>query len=376
MNGIAIMLCCLASVVVCNQAVAEGSIVPESGYDWVQKERTAWPTGEWSMAESAEQGFDRGKLADALQLARDDRYFRALLVVRNGFLVTEEYMNGGGRDQSTEIWSATKSLISALIGIAIAEGHIKSLDDRMLEYLPGYPELEDLTIRHVLMHTTGLAWEEEGDEFVGWIESEDWVLNALQRKRLHPPGDSLLYSSGNSHLLSALILTATGMSPGDYASEHLFGPLGINFQRRSADNRVDAWDDFLVHTPGTWKLDARGIEVGAFGLALTAREMAKFGYLYLNKGRWGDNTLVPGNWVEESTRDHVLRSENFGFGYHWVVARRGGRLAFNADGWGGQIICVVPSLDMVVVIKSEAESPSGHPYYEIMARVIESANRD
>lgn len=101
--------------------------------------------------------------------------------------------------------------------------------------------------------------------------------------------------------------------------------------------------------------------------------MAKFGLLYLNKGRWGDKQLVPEQWIEESTRDHVLRSHNFGFGYHWVVARRGGHLAFNADGWGGQIICVVPSLDMVIVIKSEAESPGSHAYYDVLARVIEAA---
>jgi len=117
-----------------------------------------------------------------------------------------------------------------------------------------------------------------------------------------------------------------------------------------------------------------GIEVGAFGLSLTARDMAKFGYLYLNRGRWDDEQLVPEHWGEESTRDHILRNSNFGFGYHWVVARRGGHLAFNADGWGGQIICVVPSLDMVVVIKSDAERPGDHAYYDILARVIEAAS--
>ena len=88
----------------------------------------------------------------------------------------------------------------------------------------------------------------------------------------------------------------------------------------------------------TWKLDSKGLEVGAFGLSLTAREMAMFGFLYLNKGNWNGREIVPESWVEESTRDHFLRDENFGFGYHLVVSRRGGQLAFNADGWGGQII--------------------------------------
>jgi len=356
-------------------AIAEGNlarIVPATGYAWPQEQRSSWPTDAWPTSAPGGQDFDATKLADALQRAEDDDFFRALLVVRNGQLVVEEYFNGGARDQSTEVWSVTKSFISALIGIAIEQGHIESLDDHMVDYLPDYPEFGDLTIRHVLTHTTGLEWTEEGDDFVGWIESDDWIRNAAGRERLHEPGTMLLYSSGNSHFLSALIGAATDMPPGTYADKHLFTPLGIQFERRPADDRVEAWEDFLIRTPHTWKLDASGTEVGAFGLSLTAREMAKFGYLFLNKGRWDDNQLVPERWVEESTRDHILRRSNFGFGYNWIVSRRGGHIAFNADGWGGQIICVVPSLDVVVVIKSDAESPGSHAYYDILARIIEA----
>jgi len=348
-------------------------IVPATGYDWPHEARQYWPTDSWQVADPGDHDIDIDELADAVRQARDDEFFRALVVVRHGQLVVEEYFNGGAREQSTEVWSVTKSFISALIGIAIEQGHIDSLDNHMVDYLPDYPEFGDLTIRQVLTHTTGLEWTEEGDDFVGWIESDDWIGNAAGREQLHEPGTTLLYSSGNSHFLSALISAATGMPVGAYADKYLFSPVGIRFERRSADDRVDAWEDFLIRTPHTWKLDAVGIEVGAFGLSLTAREMTRFGYLYLNRGRWGDRQLMPEQWVEESTRDHILRRSNFGFGYHWVVSRRGGRLAFNADGWGGQIICVVPSLDMVVVIKSEAESPGSHAYYDILARVIEAA---
>ena len=349
-------------------------IVPADGYEWPDIARSSWPTEAWPTSAPGEHDFDGLKLANALHRAEEDDFFRALLVVRHGRLVVEEYFNGGARDQSTEVWSVTKSFISALIGIAIEQGHIEGLDDRMVDYLPDYSEFGELTIRHVLTHTTGLEWTEEGDDFVGWIASDDWIRNAAAREPLHAPGTTLLYSSGNSHFLSALITVATGMQPGIYADRYLFSPLGIPFERRASDDRVAAWDDLLVRTPNTWKLDASGIEVGAFGLSLTAREMAKFGYLYLNKGRWGDRQLIPEKWVEESTRDKVLRSSNFGFGYHWVVARRGGHLAFNADGWGGQIICVIPSLDMVVVIKSDAESPGSHAYYDILAQIIEAAS--
>jgi len=366
----------LAALLGSSAAIAQDEhepIVPPGGYEWPTTARPSWPTEAWPTSAPAESDFDGLKLADALRQAADDEFFRALLVVRHGRLVVEEYFNGGARDQSTEVWSVTKSFISALIGIAIEQGHIEGLDDRMIDYLPDYPEFGNLTVRHVLSHVTGLEWTEEGDDFVGWIASDDWIRNAAGRDRLHEPGTTLLYSSGNSHFLSALIAAATGMPPGTYADRQLFAPLGIPFERRPDDERVNSWDDFLIRTPHTWKLDAAGIEVGAFGLSLTARDMAKFGLLYLNKGRWGDRQLVLEQWIEESTRDHVLRSSNFGFGYHWVVARRGGHLAFNADGWGGQIICVVPSLDMVVVIKSEAESPGSHAYYNVLARVIEAA---
>ena len=185
-----------------------------------------------------------------------------------------------------------------------------------------------------------------------------------------------LYSSGNSHFLSALILSATGVTPGEYALANIFEPLGIRFAPMSEPPSNVSWDGFLVRTPHSWKQDSNGIELGAFGLSLTARDMARFGYLFLNKGRWDGITLVNKGWVIESTRDHVRRSDNFGFGYHWVVSRRGGHLAFNADGWGGQIICVVPSLDMVVVIKSEAERPGTHDYYEILGALIESGSQN
>jgi len=352
--------------------VAVRKIVPQEGYAWPEKERLYWPTRGWETAPMELHGIDPEKMALARQLAIDDTYLRSLLVIKDGYLVFEEYFNGGRPEQSTEVWSVTKSFTSALVGIAIDKGQVEDVDDLMLEYLPNYLEFGDMTIRHVLTHTTGLEWTEEGDEFVGWVESEDWIENAVRRERLSVPGEVLHYSSGNSHFLSGLIKAATGKTPGEYAREHIFDPLGIAFEKQKAGSNRRSWDDFLVRTPRTWKQDSKGLEVGAFGLHLTAREMAKFGYLFLNKGRWDNKTILSEKWVEESTRDHVLRTGNFGFGFQWVVSERGGQIAFNADGWGGQIICVIPGLDMVVVMKSDSESPGGHPYYQILARVIEA----
>ena len=356
-------------------ALGEGSeldspIVPEEGYEWSVRHRSHWPTEQWVSGSAYDHRFDKRKLDAALESARNDEFMRAVLIVRDGVLVVEEYFHGGAPDQSTEIWSVTKSIVSAMIGIALAQGHVDSIDDRMTRYLPEYPEFGDMTIRHVLTHTTGLEWTEEGDDFVAWLSSADPVANAIRRKRLFPPGSELLYSSGNSHFLSALIKSVTGKQPGDYANEYVFKLLGITFEPRHSTPTDVSWDSFLIRTPHTWKRDKTGIELGAFGLSMTARDMARFGFLYLNKGQWAGETIVGEDWVHESTRDHVRRSENFGFGYHWVVSRRGGQLAFNADGWGGQIICVVPSLDMVIVLKSEAENPGAHGYYDVLGALI------
>ena len=349
-------------------------IVPEEGYEWSDRQRSYWPTDNWISGSASDHGFDVGRLTDALELARNDELLRAVLIIRDGRIVVEEYLHGGAQDQSTEVWSVTKSFVSAMIGLALQQGHIDSIDALMIKYLPQYPEFGDLTIRHVLTHTTGLEWTEEGDDFVTWLASPDPVTNAIHRPRLYAPGDRLLYSSGNSHFLSALIDSATGTAPGEYANEYIFKPLGIKFQPQQEIPDHVTWEDFLIRTPHMWKRDNTGIEVGAFGLSMTARDMARFGYLYLNKGRWAGEAIVDPEWVIESTRDHVRRSENFGFGYNWVVSRRGNQLAFNADGWGGQIICVIPALDMVIVLKSEAESPGAHGYYEVLSALIEAAS--
>jgi CubicO group peptidase (beta-lactamase class C family) len=351
---------------------SEAPIVPKDGYEWSDRERMYWPTEEWMTGRAVDNGFDQKRLRKALKEASQDGLMRAVLIVRNGRLVVEEYFNGGAKDQSTEVWSVTKSIVSALIGIALHEKYIGNIDDPMAKYLPEYPEFGNLTIRHVLTHTTGLEWTEEGDDFIAWIASPDPIANAIHRKRQYPPGEKLRYSSGNSHFLSALITNATQMTPGEYALENIFEPLGIEFSPQQEIPAEVSWDGLLLPMPNTWKRDRLGVELGAFGLSMTARDMARFGYLYLNKGQWDGKRIIDESWVIESTRDHVRRSDNFGFGYHWVVSRRGGQLAFNADGWGGQIICVIPSLDMVVVLKSEAESPAAHAYYDILSALIEA----
>lgn len=305
-------------------------------------------------------------------LANSDNTLRSLLVVKDGFIVFEKYYHEGGRDKSTEVWSATKSFTSALIGIAIDQGYLDSPEDLMIKYFSEYLDFDSISIHSVLTHTTGLNWNEGNQQ--SWIQSEDWIEEALNRGFITSPGKTLLYSSANSHFLSKLIKKTTGKTPGEYANENLFIPLGIKFIPSNCQERYFDWQELHVPIPNCWRQDNNGLEIGAFELHLTAREMAKFGFLYLNKGIWEGRTLISESWVEKSTIDYVHRSENFGFGFHWIITNRYNQPCFEADGWGGQMISVIPSLDMIVVIKCDAINPNNNnESYNILNKIIKAA---
>jgi len=350
------------------EVASETQIVPAAGYDWPPQTREYWPTTAWRSAPPDLHGLDPERLAAANGIAEQDPFFRGLLVVRDGYLVYENYYHGGGQAQKTEVWSVTKSFTSALVGIAIDEGHFRGTDELMADLLPEYPAFGEMTVKNVLTHETGLAWDEGSLET--WIQSPDWIADALGRGYLADPGQVLLYSSANSHFLSALIEETTGETPGVFAEKRLFAPLGIEFVRPERARHYNSWQQLHEPFEGTWRQDNGGLEIGAFGLRLTAREMARFGFLYLNRGRWDDKKIVSEAWVWESTRDHVRRSERVGFGYQWMVVRRAGQIAFDADGWGGQSISVIPALDMVIVTKCDAVNPQGRSSYRVLEEVL------
>ncbi|NNK86757.1 MAG: serine hydrolase, partial [Flavobacteriaceae bacterium] len=273
----------------------------------------------------------------------------------------EEYYHDGDEQASTNLWSVTKSFASAITGLVMDDGQIPSVDELMVDLMPQYPEFETITLKHVLTHTTGLSWSEEGPLWVEWIMSDDWVREALSRRHLHVPGSHWKYSSGNTHFLSALVKHKSGQSPGKLAKSRLFDPMGIPFEVQDPPLTYSSWWDYFEIFPQSWHQDPQGNEAASFGLFLTARDMAKFGYLYLNRGRWENQQLLSENWVIESTRDHETNIYGrYSYGYQWYLTFVDDRPAFLASGWGGQIIGVVPSADLVVVLKYDAEDPV-HP---------------
>ncbi len=336
-------------------------IVPQTGYEWPDNNREYWPTDGWLTAEAENHGFDRVKLDQARDFASNDDLARALLVIKDGYLVSEDYYDEGSIDASTNLWSVTKSYASAITGLIWDDNLIDSTDQLMIDLMPQYPEFEQITLQHVLTHTTGLSWNEEGPLWVQWILSDDWVTEALTREHLYEPGTHWKYSSGNTHFLSALVTHRSGLTPGQLAKTRLFDPMGIEFMVQDPPLTYSNWPEYIEILPQSWHQDPQGNETASFGLFQTARDMAKFGYLYLNRGRWENQQLLSEEWVKISTKDHETNIYGrYSYGYQWYLTLVDDKPTFLASGFGGQIIGVVPSLDLVVVLKYEAETPE-HP---------------
>ena len=336
----------------------EQNLLPETGYNWPEKERSYWPTRGWETAPMEEHQVDPEKMNKADRFAGADPLARALIVVKDGYLVFEKYYGDGDTARCSNLWSVTKSFSSALVGILLDQDYVVSTHQLMAALMPDYPQFNDITLHHVLTMSTGLKWEEEGKPWVDWIFSDDWVAEALARGSFTEPGKTFKYSSGNSHFLTALIHYKTGMSTGSFARQYLFDPLGIEFEELEDKITYTSWEEYLEPLDHTWRKDPLGIETASFGLYLTAREMAKLGYLYLNRGKWENRPLISESWIDLSTREYMTDIYGrYSYGYQWFITLVDGVPSFLASGFGGQIIGVVPALDLVVVIKYDAEDP-------------------
>jgi CubicO group peptidase (beta-lactamase class C family) len=341
-------------------------------------------TGDgWQTAAPAEVGLDATKLEEAAARIRDGTYqnVHSLLVVKDGKLVFEEYFRGYrwsysgdrfrgdlvdfDRETAHNLASVTKSFTSALVGIALDQGFIGGVNDRVFDFFPEYAHLQDgvkerITLEHLLTMTSGLAWNEmelpyddTRNDLIQLFYVSDPIEYILAKPMVAEPGTDWYYSGGNTNLLGEAIRQATGQRMDAFAAQYLFAPLGIT------DYQWDHINADVIHASGN--------------LQLRPRDMAKFGILYLNGGVWNGQRIVSEAWVEASTQAHATPRWGGGYGYQWWLQtyELGSEQvrSFYAAGWGGQRISVFPDLDMVVVLTG-GNYVDEEPVDEIITRFI------
>lgn len=340
-----------------------------------------WPTESWPTASLADENLDGERIENTLRAFATGvyGYIDHFALVRNGrMLVNERYQRdyskiNEGRDPTSHLYnyydaawhptyqdtdlhtvqSVTKSAVSVLIGIAIQRGDLPGIDVRVLDYFEGY-EIEELdermgriTLEHLLTMRSGLDWDEwalpisDPENICIRMEaSDDWIQFVLDLPMAHEPGEVWAYSSGGAQLLSVVVKQATGLHVHEYAEEHLFKPLGIT-------------EYYWKRTPKGWT-DTEG------GLYLKAEDLAKIGYLILNKGAWAGEQIVSEEWVEASTSPQVdlfpeEKAWDWDYGFLWwsidVLTSEMPRIVF-ASGYGGQYLFIVPEHDLLTVVNA------------------------
>lgn len=290
-----------------------------------------------------------------LSFAPGIRNVRAILIAVDGKTVAERYYDSDA-SQSAPVASVTKSVVSTLVGVAVADGDL-GLHQTLRELLPSYagvmaPRVGSITVRQLLTMTAGLPADDTAEPRPS---GADWVEDIVRRGTTVPPGSRFAYSSVSSHLLAAILVRATGRPILAYAREKLFDPLGIDtrpaFQPLLHPSGADPSPEYR-RAGFAWPRDPQGIHVGYGHLKMTARDMLKLGNLFLDQGRWEGEQLLSRGWVQEATSPAVATDFGFGgahYGYQWWVTHAGDHPAFTAVGYGGQLIEVVPDLDLVVV---------------------------
>lgn len=351
-------------------------------------EALVWPIPDWQVSPPEEQGMDSAELAKIIAYGKT-KSFDSLLITRHGRIVLDAYYAPYTGDIPHNLNSATKSVVSSLVAMVRQDGVLDSFEHQLLDLFADRDvanvdeHKKAITVQHLLDMTSGFEWDEgfEGgreQSFIDMRRSPDWVKFILDRPMSsHVPGELFYYNSGNSHLLSALVTKLTGTATITYANTRLFGPLGI--------------------APPFWRQDPQGIAIGGFGLSLRPHDMAKIGYLYLRRGEWAGQQLLPTEWVD--ALNHATISMNAradaGLTYHnqfWALPERH---VFMAVGYHCQVIMVFPELDVVAAmtardfcsfrkmaesisgaVKSEAPLPANADSARLLADAVSDVSTD
>lgn len=290
----------------------------------------------WPVSTPENENMNRGLLEAAYQLIYEDNRFtmaRSLLIIRNGKLVAEAYPHDKEDiDRIANIQSMTKSFTSILAGIALEKNILDSVNQTLYSIYPelfaNHPEKKDITLRHALTMTTGIDFSNDEDTQTLYETEGNSVEFVLSQPREYNPGIVFHYHDGAPQLVSAAVQKRFGKPFSEFANQYLFQPLGI--------------------TEWQWEAAKDGNTFGAFSLFIKPRDVAKFGQLLIQNGKWNGQQIVDSTWIAEATQSHVnssLAGSPYGY-YFWIYPAYG---AFVCDGHGGQRIMVFPEIDLVIV---------------------------
>ena len=308
---------------------------------------------DWEVSKPAEEGLNPALVAELYLDAEHLETIYSLLVIKNGYLVAEKYFNKGSVDQLSRRASVTKSYISAMLGIALEKGCLKSIDQKMIDF---FPEVADkiidsrkkqITIKEMLQMRAGFPWEETDPTYWNIIWSGEYITPIVKVPLTKDPGTEFQYSNLTSNWLGIIISRACNTDLKSFGEENLFNPLNVKL--------------------GDWNKDRDGYYIGSGDIQFTARDMAKFGLLYLNKGECNGKQIIPSDWVKASLQSY---SENvntagivsgrvgryfhdIGYGYQWWNATVGSHHFNFAWGHGGQLIILLNDMDMIVVVTAD-----------------------
>ncbi|MDZ5699994.1 serine hydrolase [Chelativorans sp. M5D2P16] len=317
----------------------------------------------FSVAARAAEG-----LAERLEPILDDAEeltpLHTVVVAHEGTIVAERGYRGHSPESPANIKSASKSIMSALVGIAIDKGVLEGTEQKIAELLPDDlpadpdPRLQEVTVGHLLSMQAGLG-RTSGPNYGRWVASDNWVRAALAMPFDDEPGGAMLYSTGSTHLLSAILTRLTGRSTLALAREWLGPQEGFS---------IAAWDR-----------DPQGIYFGGNQMSMSPRSFLAFGELYRNGGVSRDGEqLVPARWIEASwQRRTASRFTGDGYGYGWFMRRIAGEDVYYGWGYGGQMLYVVPGQGLTVVMTSDTNSPAGRSghrddLHALLGRIMEA----
>ena len=308
------------------------------------------PSGASDAAAQAEAaqttGLDAQRMTQAIARAEAMAPLNSLVVMRGGeVLLAQPFHDGPPVSQPVNIKSASKSVISALVGIAIDKGVFTGVEQPVLSVLGDKapatrdPLLQRLHIGHLLSMQAGLE-RTSGDNYGRWVNSSDWVRYVLAQPFVARPGTDMLYSTGNTHLLSAMLTRASGRSTYDLAQEWLARPLGITIPQ--------------------WPRDPQGIYVGGNDMLMSPLDLAKFGELYRLGGVVDGRQVVPREWIGASWSPLTTSPFSGGdYGLGWFVSGVGRHPLYYAWGYGGQMLFILPDLQLTVVMTSDTNVERG-----------------